>query len=157
MRSFICKRSFRVNEENCEKEKNLWTFVSFFSPWWHLLWPGPRLYIASQSSIKKRRQRRSVLALAWARAPSPSSFPNSSSFRKLHCLLMPSRLSPLQQTITTGTFTPFLHFVTFACNISCVIHRSNTTTILGWFPQSRFSLPLMSCMVSSGHFDLFVF
>ena len=75
----------------------------------------------------------------------------------LHCPLMPSRLSPLQQTITTGTFTPFLHFVTFACNISCVIHRSNTTTILGWFPQSRFSLPLMSCMVASGHFDLFVF
>ena len=87
-------------------------------------------------------------------------FPTQVLFGKetsgLHCPLMPSRLSPLQQTITTGTFTPFLHFVTFACNISCVIHRSNTTTILGWFPQSRFSLPLMSCMVSSGHFDLFV-
>ena len=121
MKSFICKRSFRVNVENCEKEKNLWTFVSFFSPWWHLLWPGPRLYIASQSSITKRRQRRSVLALAWARAPSPSSFPNSSSFRKLHCLLMPSRLSPPTTNNNNRhfyTLSSFCHFCLqyFMCN-----------------------------------------
>ena len=118
---FYLQKEFPCEWGKLWKGKEFVNLCLFFSPWWYLLWPGPRLYIASQSSITKRRQRRSVLALAWARAPSPSSFPNSSSFRKLHCLLMPSRLSPPTTNNNNRhfyTLSSFCHFCLqyFMCN-----------------------------------------
>ena len=125
MKSFICKRSFRVNEENCEKEKNLWTFV-FFS----LL--GDIFFDRVQGSILLPRVPlqsvgRDGVFWPWLGLEPLLHllFPTQVLFGKetsgLHCLLMPSRLSPPTTNNNNRhfyTLSSFCHFCLqyFMCN-----------------------------------------